>query len=104
MKVNTFPKILSIARFASTLSLNKEKSKKQTFPVKCFMNFAIKFRQTYVKKFSCNKKGFYRNATSFLSDVSVSPDKLVDIGDGDVKILDFRVILLFTVKFQVSPH
>ena len=38
-----------------------------------------------MKKFSSNKKVFYRSATSFLNlSVSVSPDRAVDTGDGDV--------------------
>ena len=95
MKVNTsvkvrdllenFPKSSKHSEVLKHFASEYGKIKKKTFPAQCFTNFAIKFRHTYVKKFSSNKKVFYRSATSFLNlSVSVSPDRAVDTGDGDV--------------------
>ena len=92
MKVNTsvkvrdllqnFPKSSKYGEVINYFASEYGKIKKQIFPAKCFIYFAIKFRHTYVKKFSSNKKSFYKSATSFLEQsVSVSPDRAA--GDVD---------------------
>ena len=81
MKINTsvkvrdllenFPKSSKHSELCKHFASEYGKIKKQTFPAKCFMYFAINFRDTYVKKHRFNKKHFYSHATSFLN-LSVS--------------------------------
>ena len=76
MKVNTsvkvrdllenFPKSSKYSDICEHFASEYGKIKKQTFPAKCFMKFAIKFRDTYVKKHRFNKKTFYSHATQLV--------------------------------------
>ena len=62
--LENFPKSSKHSELCKHFASEYRKIKKQTFPAKCFMKFAIQFRDNFVKKYHYNKKTLYSSATS----------------------------------------